>query len=211
MNGSEEKIQVRHHTVMDDEARQVARVYAEALFRAAEREGQADSVLGELDELVNGVFRADPGLELFFASASISRDRKAEVLRKAFEGRASAVLVHFLGVLNSHDRLGEVRAITAAYRHLHNRRGRRVVVQVRSAVPLTDEERERVREDIRTVGKVEPILEEKVEPELLGGLIIRIGDWVYDASVRTRLDTVRSELVERSSHAIASQRDRFGT
>jgi F-type H+-transporting ATPase subunit delta len=206
-----EQIQVRQQTVMDDEARQVARVYAEALYRAAERQNLAGEVLTELDELINGVFRRDPGLALFFASASIGRDQKEKALQTAFGGRATDVLVHFLKVLNHHDRLGMVRAIAEAYRNLHNRRSRRLVVQVSSAVPLTDDERNRVREDVRAVADVEAILEEKVDPELLGGLIIRVGDWVYDASVRTRLDTVRTELIERSSHGIASGRDRFGS
>ena len=211
MNGSEGQVQVHHHTVMDDEARQVARVYAEALYRAAERQGQADELLKELDDLVNDIFRRDPGLELFFASASIGRDRRAEAVRSAFSGRASDVLVHFLGVLNQHDRLGMIRPIAAAYRTLHNRRAHRVAVLVRSAVPLTDAERTRLCDDVRTVNHIEPLLEEKIEPELLGGLIIRIGDWVYDASVRTRLDTLRTQIIERSSHGIASGRDRFGS
>ena len=64
--------------------------------------------------------------------------------------------------------------------------------------------------EVVTVGQIEPLLEEKVEPELLGGLVVRIGDWVYDASVRTRLDEIRNQLIERSSHGIASGRDRFG-
>jgi F-type H+-transporting ATPase subunit delta len=205
-----EQPQVHHHTVMDDEARQVARVYADALYQAAERQGLAEEVLRELDELVNGVFRRDPGLEVFFASASIGRDRKAEVLRSAFTHRASDVFVHFLEVLNHHERLGLVRAVADAYRNLYNRRAHRVTVQVFSAVPLTDDERRRVCDDVRGVAHVEPILEEKVQPELLGGLVIRVGDWVYDASVRNRLDTVRDQLIERSSHGIASGRDRFG-
>jgi F-type H+-transporting ATPase subunit delta len=205
-----EQIQVRHQTVMDDEARQVARVYAEALYSAAERQGLAEELLRELDELVDGVFRRDPGLELFFASASIGRDRKAEAVRSAFAGRASEVFVNFLLVLNHHDRLGMIRAIAQAYRTLHNRRSRRVVVRVHSAVPLTDAERTRLCDDVRSVANIEPILEEQVDPEVLGGLVVRVGDWVYDASVRTRLDEVRTELIERSSHGIASGRDRFG-
>jgi F-type H+-transporting ATPase subunit delta len=205
-----EQPQVRHRTVMDDETRHVARVYAEALYRAAERQGQADTVLTELDELVHGVFGRDPGLEVFFASASIGRDRKAEVLRAGFAGRASDVFVQFLVVLNEHDRMGTTRAIAEAYRTLYNRRSRRIVVRVSSAVPLTDAERARVCDDVRGVVNFEPILEEKVEPDLLGGLVVRVGDWVYDASVRTRLDEVRTQLVEGSSHGIASGRDRFG-
>ena len=50
-----------------------------------------------------------------------------------------------------------------------------------------------------------------VEPELLGGLVVQVDDWVYDASVRTRLDILRKQLVERSSHAIQSGRDRFSS
>jgi F-type H+-transporting ATPase subunit delta len=209
MNSSEQKLQVRHQTVMDDETRQVARVYAEALYKAAAAANQTEEVLGELDDLVGGVFRRDPGLEVFFRSASISRDRKGAVLNKAVGGRASEVFVRFLGVLNHHERLGMIRPIATAYRNLYNRRARRIVVVARSAVPLTDDERRRLCEDVREVGQIEPLLEERVEPELLGGLVVHIGDWVYDASVRTRLDEIRNQLIERSSHGIESGRDRF--
>jgi F-type H+-transporting ATPase subunit delta len=48
-----------------------------------------------------------------------------------------------------------------------------------------------------------------VDPSLLGGLVVRTGDYVYDASVRTRLETIRKQLIERSSHEIQTGRDRF--
>ena len=57
---------------------------------------------------------------------------------------------------------------------------------------------------------LEAVFEEKVDPDILGGLIIRIQDWIYDASVRTRLGEVREQLVERSSHGIQGGRNRFG-
>jgi F-type H+-transporting ATPase subunit delta len=204
------EIQVRHRTVMDDEARHVARVYAESLFKAAEQSGQVEVVLGELGELVNGVFAQDPGAELFFASPAVARDRKEQAIRRAFEGKASATFVHFLLVLNHHDRLGMVRVIADAYRNLHDRKARRIPVHVRSAVPLTDAERHRIQEDIRAVGQLEPVLEETVDPDLLGGLVVRIRDWIYDTSVRTRLQAIRNQLIERSSHGIQRGRDRFG-
>lgn len=208
---SEIETQVRHRTVMDDEARHVARVYAEALYRAAEKNGAVEEVLGELESLVDDVFRRDPGLELFFASAAVGQDRKAHALAAAFGGRASATFLQFLEVLNAHERLDMLRAISQAFRTLNDRKAHRIVVHVRSAVPLTDAERDRLRADIRSVGKLEPILQETVDPDVLGGLIIRINDWVYDASVRTRLQSVRNQLVERSSHGIQSGRDRFRT
>jgi len=203
--------QVRHKTVMDDEGRHVARVYAEALYRAAEAKGKVEEVSAELDGVVNGVFRQDPGLELFFASAAVSRDRKAAAIEHAFSGQATDVFTRFLAVVNEHDRLDMLSGIAGAFRDLHQRRTRKLEVHVRSAVPLTDDERGRVIEDVRTVSGFEPILKETVDPEILGGLIVRVRDWVYDASVRTRIQAIRNQLLERSSHGIQSGRDRFGS
>jgi F-type H+-transporting ATPase subunit delta len=206
---SEPQQQIRHQTVLDDEARAVARVYAEALYRAAEQAGQLEEVLSDLETLVNEVFRQDPGLELFFASPAVGRERKRTAIAHAFEPRACSSFVQFLNVLNEHDRLNMLRPIATAFRNLFDRKRRRLLVQVQSAIPLTDAERDRVRSDIRAVIDLEPILEETVDPEILGGLIIRVGDWVYDASVRTRLQTIRNQLIERSSHGIQSGRNRF--
>jgi F-type H+-transporting ATPase subunit delta len=189
---------------MDDEARHVAKVYAEALYNAAEPAQQIGPVLEDFDALLNGVFKQDPGLELVMASAAIGRDRKSEMIRTAFEGRASDVFSRFLQVLNEHDRLDMVRAVGDAFRAMHDRRTRKLSVHVTSAVPLNDHERDRLRQDVREVAHFEPILIETIDPEVLGGLVIRIQDWVYDASVRARLQTVRSQLIERSSHGIPS-------
>jgi len=202
-----EQPQVRHKTVMDDEARQVGRVYAEALYQAAEKQNAADEVLEELTALVDGVFEQDPGLELFFSSPSVNREHKAAVIKSAFEGRANSVLIDFLNVLNNHDRLGMLQPIARAYKALHDRKARRIVVEVTSAIPLTDAQRDRLRDEVRTAtrAQVEPVLKEKIDPDVLGGLIVRAGDWVYDASVRTRLATIRNHLIERISHAVTSQ------
>ena len=206
---SEAQTQVRHRTVMDDEARHVSRVYAAALYRSAEKENQVEPVLDELEGVVRDIFDVDGGLELFFSSASIGRDRKGEVIRSAFEGRVSGVLRQFLDVLNEHDRLDMLRSVAAAYRTLYDKKTRRVVVHVTSAVALLDDERARVVEQVKNTSHMEPTLQETVDPDLLGGIIIRINDWVYDASVRTRLQAIRQQLIERSSHGIQSGRDRF--
>ncbi|MFO0841955.1 MAG: ATP synthase F1 subunit delta [Gemmataceae bacterium] len=133
------------------------------------------------------------------------------MIRKAFEGKSSPAFVRFLGVLNAHDRLDMLRPVRGAFRAIHDRKTHRLAVHVKSAVPLTDEERGRLIADVKSLGQLEPVLDEVVDPEILGGLIIRVNDWVYDASVRSRLQAVQSQLVERSSHGIQSGRDRFGS
>ena len=201
--------QPRHETVLDDATRHVARVYAEALLNAAAKNGRDADVLQELEALAGEVFARDPDFEAFLASAAIDRNRKAAVLRGAFEGRADELFVNFLLVLNEHDRLGALRAVAAVYRELYDERSGRMKVSVASAVPLTDEQQERLRRQLREQFQREPVLHTRVDPDLLGGLVVQVGDWVWDASVRTRLDEIRDQVIERSTHAIQSGRNRF--
>jgi F-type H+-transporting ATPase subunit delta len=200
--------QARHATVLDDDTRHVGRIYAEALYDAAQKQGQAAEILDELEALVE-VLNRQPRLELFLSSAAVGRERKAEALRRAFQGRASDVLTRFLYVLNEHDRLNVLRAVVVAYRDLHDRKSGRIRVRVESAVPLPDDQQERLRQELRQALGREPVLQTRIDPGLLGGLVVRVEDLVYDASVRSRLDNLRKQLIEKSSHEIQSGRNRF--
>src|SRR5262249_56818031 len=102
----------------DVTAQRVARVYAEALLRAAEQQGAVDAVHDELAELVDKVLKADPQLEEFLASSAVGRHEKAGILEKAFQGRTGEVFYHFLMVLNEHERLRLLRPIRTALRAL---------------------------------------------------------------------------------------------
>jgi F-type H+-transporting ATPase subunit delta len=206
-NGNE----VDHVPGPDIQAQGIARVYAEALLNAAEKAGQADGVIEALDSLVRDLYPAEPGLEAFLSSDAIGRDRKAQVIDRVFQGRSSDLFVNFLQVLNNHERLLLLRPILAALVDLHSERQKRVKVQVRSAVPLSNDERERLIRELRQNTNREPILETGVDPDLLGGLVVRVGDWLYDCSVKCRIDSLRNQLIERSHYEIQSRRDRFRT
>jgi F-type H+-transporting ATPase subunit delta len=197
--------------IADVSEQRVAQVYAEALLNAAEKRQQADAVYQELQSLVNEVFSRSPLVEAFLSSSAISRHHKAEVINQTFTPRAGELLCNFLLVLNEHERLGLLRPILAAYRQMRDERARRLRVQVASAAPLPDDQRERLQQELRETFHLEPILETRVDPDLLGGLLVQVGDWVYDASVRTQLETIRNQLIARSSHEIQSRRDRFST
>jgi F-type H+-transporting ATPase subunit delta len=201
----------RQRTVLDVGAQRVGKVYAESLLRAAEKHNQAPEVLEELESLVHDLFRRDPLIEAFLASTAIGHDRKEAALRLAFTGRASDVFLDFLLVLNKHDRLDLLRAIAAAYRDLFDQRAGRIRVHVQSAVALPDDQQDRLRQEIRSVFQKEPVLEARVNPDLIGGIVVRVGDWTYDTSVRTQLQRIRDQLIERSSYEIQSRRDRFSS
>jgi F-type H+-transporting ATPase subunit delta len=190
-------------------AQRIAKVYAEALLNAAQKQGQAEQVLAELESFIVDVFPAEPSLEAFLSSGAIGRDRKAPVIRDVFGPRASEIFTNFLLVLNHRGRLDLLRPILVAARDLADERARRVRVRVRSAVPLPDDQRDRLSKDLRTSLGLEPVLVTDVDPEILGGLVVQVGDWQYDSSIRTQLNTLRNQLIERSNYAIQSRRDRF--
>jgi len=131
----------QHHEVADVSAQRIARVYAEALYAAAEKQGQADEILGELEALVDDVLRRDERLRMLFGAA-VGRDVRRDAIAKAFDGRASPILVSFLQVLNGHERLVLVKPIARAYRELADEKARRVRVLVTTAVPLADDQRQ---------------------------------------------------------------------
>jgi F-type H+-transporting ATPase subunit delta len=188
------------HFEADVGALHVARVYAEALLDAAVKRNQVDQVLEELRELVAVVLEPNPQLADFFANKTISKEKKAELLQRVFPGRVSELLANFLLVLNDHERLDLIRPILHAYTDLTNARARRMIVQVQSAVPLLDHQRQRLADELRQAFRQEPVLQTAVDPDLLGGLVVRVGDWLYDASLRKRLETVRKRIIERGSH-----------
>jgi F-type H+-transporting ATPase subunit delta len=191
--------QIQHATVFDDATRHVARIYAEALLGAADKRQQTQEVLEQLEELVREVLAHDSAFALYLASAVIGREHKREALRRAFEGKVNDVLYHFLLVLNDHDRLDIIREVAVLMRDIYERRAGRMHVEVKSAIALDDEQRERLRRELRDKFHREPILSVRVDPELLGGLVVKVDDWVYDGSVRARLERIRTQLIEKGS------------
>ncbi len=195
----------------DVRSERIAKVYAEALYAAAEKAGQLDAALKEYESLVREILPADARMAVLFSVAAIGRYARADVLAKGFKDRASPTLYAFLQVLNSHERLELLRPIAFALREMYEDRARRVRVFVTSAVALSEDEVSKIADVIRHVMKLEPIMVPSVDPALLGGVKIRVGDKQYDASIRTRIENLKTQILTSSSHEIQSRRDRFSS
>ena len=189
--------------------RRVARVYAEALLDVAAQRDQADDIGQELEALVSEVFDGAPEVEATLGSPVVKRSVKTPLLATVFKGQVSDLLFNFLNVLNSKDRLSLVRHVSAAYRDLLDQRAKRLRVKVRSAVPLTDGQTEQLIQAIGQATGLDPVVSAQIDPALLGGMIVQVGDQVFDSSVRTRVESIRNQLLARSSYEVQAGRDRF--
>jgi F-type H+-transporting ATPase subunit delta len=196
---------------VDVGAQQVATIYARALLDAAEANGQTEAALSELDSFVSDVFGAAPKLEAVLGSALISADEKCALLDKALHGKASPLFLNFLKVVARHGRLDILRPIHQAAHALYDRMRNVVRVQVASATDLGNDLKLQLTDSVRRMLGGSPVLETEVHPELVGGLMMRVGDTVYDGSIANRLEKVRQQMIERSVHEIQSRRDRFSS
>jgi F-type H+-transporting ATPase subunit delta len=204
----------RAPSVFDSDVLRIARVYAASLLKAAEPKGLVDQLQESFDTLVGDPLRRsedanDPAA--LMASGAIPKTRKAQVIEDIFRGKTEDLFVNFLLVLNDHNRLSILRPVAAMYRELRDEYHKRVRVLVRSAVPLDDEQRERVKTLAADYFDLMPVLVEQVDPDLLGGIQLQVRDQMVDLSIRSRLETIKQQLIERSSHEIQRRRDRVGS
>lgn len=171
----------------------IARVYAETLFRAAERLGEVEAV----DESVrgfSGVLDASPEFRRFLAAPQIDAADKRELVADAFRDRVHPLLLRFLELVIGKRRERLLDEIVTAWGGLLDARANRQAATVTTAVAPDPETVARIHAALeRATGKT-IVLEQRVDPKLLGGLVVRAGDTVIDGSLRTRLDSLRLRL-----------------
>jgi F-type H+-transporting ATPase subunit delta len=179
----------------------VAVVYAEALHQLAEARGVADEVLEELRWLADQIGEK-PDLARFVSSPMIDAKERAASLDKMLRGKLSDTTVDGLQVINRKGRLAILPAIALAYADRHRDVRGMVDVEVVTAKAVSDGTKDRIRQALRTYTGSEPDLTIRVDPSLIGGIVIRVGDEKADASVKHKILTVRRLLEERSAREI---------
>lgn len=190
-------------TVSDTEMA-LARVYSTSMLELAQAQGQEESLGEELADLAAYLDEA-PDFSAYLASPMVDDDDRSRTLEHVFRGRASHLLVDSLQVLNRKGRLSILRSVAQAYQvELEELKGR-VFVQVRTAVPLTEEQRRQLAAALQRYTGKEVDLQELVDSGLLGGLVVRIGDEKIDASVSMRLRKLAEALSARASYEIRTR------
>lgn len=196
------------HVLEDPSAKGVARVYATAFLDAASS-AQNWHALEEFTSFQDDVLNPNPEFGRLLTSEAVRSDDKIALLDKTLQGRASEFFLNFLKVLARHERLNLLTLILSETWAEHEHRVGQKRVQVKSAVPLSDDQLKSIKERLHAVLNSEPILIPSVDEQLIGGLVIQVGDTVYDGSLKTQLKNLRQRLREGYLNEIQSGRDRF--
>ena len=171
------------------------RLYAKALFEAAEDSGRVEAVQRDLGEFADAV-EASPELSAFLANPQVDPAAKVGVLGELSEG--SDELVHnFLRLIASKGRAGQIPGIRDEFQALVDRAQGRVAVELTTAFELSDDEAATIVAQIEQSSGRKVEATRKVDPELVGGMILQAGSLRVDASVRGRLERLRHELATR--------------
>ncbi len=171
----------------------IARVYAAALYQAAEEEGRVERVRHDLAEFVKAT-ESSSTLRRFFVAEEILDVRKKEALLELTEG-GDELVRNFLRLLVDKNRETELEGAYRAFVELVEQAQGLIHVEVVTAVPLTPALQEALRAKIESSLKKTVELTLTVDKEILGGLRLRIGDRIADASVRHRLEQLRELLI----------------
>jgi F-type H+-transporting ATPase subunit delta len=199
----------KHDTVFDTGQQYLGSVYAKALLASSEDVGETEAVMAGLQSLVDDVLEQAAGLESTLSSPRVPFEAKEKMLDAAFAGKAAPTLLTFMKVLCRRGRFSCLRAILKAARKQYNDLRGRIEVQVSTADPLSAKDLEATTQQLRRSLGRDVDVQVKIDPDLIGGIVIRVGDTVYDGSLANRLKQLRKDMVANSTQQIRGELDRF--
>jgi len=194
---------------MDVTVEQLARVYAKAFLGAIAKLPNVDDLVEELNSLVTDVLDRYPQLEQTLESSLVSAEQKEHILDRALSKSASPALLNFLKIVARHGRLELLRTIARQVAKLHQERSGRADVEIRVAAELAGDVLDHIRARIQKALNMQPIINVTVDPSLVGGIVVRVGDRLFDGSLRTQLENIRHAMIDRATERIETQPETF--
>jgi F-type H+-transporting ATPase subunit delta len=176
---------------------EIAEVYGRSLYDVATERGQQDEVREQLGQFADAM-QSDRDLAVFFFSPYFSTQEKKDALKRAVEG-ASETISNFLELLIEKHRMPAIFRIRRVVDGLWERENKILPVQISTATKLDDSVVRSIGDRIsqETGQKIE--LTTHVEPDILGGIVLRVGNSILDASIRNRLETLRRQVARGSA------------
>ena len=175
-------------------AKLISKTYGDALFELALEENRIDDYVAEVDAMLT-IFRDNPELSKLLNHPKISKEEKITVVGQIFEGKISKELLGLINMIVEKDRNNAMEDIFKYFIDRVKEYKNIGVAKVTSAIELSDAQKAQVEKRLlETTGYVKFEISYDVDKDLIGGMVIRIGDRVVDSSIRTRLYELTKEL-----------------
>ena len=173
---------------------EIASVYARSLFEVAQEQGKLDDVREQLGEFADAL-DSNQEMQVFFFSPYFSTPEKEDGLAKVVTG-AEPMVENFLKLLIEKHRMPTVFAVRRVFDELWRQENKLLPVEITSAIELDKTTVKQIGDRIgeETGQKIE--LSERVDPDILGGLVVCVGNSIIDASIRSRLDSLRKQVAK---------------
>jgi ATP synthase F1 delta subunit len=171
-----------------------AHVYAEALFEVAREKGKLDAIREQLAQFADAL-DGNHDLQVFFFSPYFSSAEKSDGAKRAIAG-ADPEFVNFLELLIEKRRMTEIFRIRRQFEELWKRENRHIDVTVTSAVELDPAVVSKIGEEIERQTGQQVDLASRVNADILGGVVLQVGNMVLDASIRNRLEKLRKSVAQ---------------
>jgi ATP synthase F1 delta subunit len=175
----------------------IAKVYARSLFEVARESGKLDQVREQLGQFVDAL-NENRELAVFFFSPYFSISEKQDALGRVLVG-AEEIFVNFLELLIEKHRMPVIFRIRHAFEQLWEEANRTLPVEITSAIELDEGTTESLARQIAERADRKVKLATRVDPEILGGLVVRVGNAILDASIRNRLEQLRRQVAQGAS------------
>ena len=173
---------------------EIASRYGQALFDVAESKEITSQTTAELAEL-QAVIKEQPDLLVFFASPQITNEAKNEMLH-GLQTNASQLVNDFLQMLFDYGRIQNVSEIIDEFNRLNDDKNGTVRVRVTTAIKLDDEQKAKISAKFaQVVGANKVVLEPVVDEKIIGGVVLRSQDNIYDGSVKSKIDKIKRLLL----------------
>lgn len=170
------------------------RRYALALYEIAREENKVDEVLQELRD-IRTLLRENKEISVIIDNPEISKDEKKRFLKEILDGRVSQMVVSFICILIEKGRMANFTEKLEQYYAIYLEEHNTVKVLVKSAIELTDEERERLHKKLELKYKKNVILTCKIDKLLIGGLFVKVGNEVIDGTIANRYNEIKSLMI----------------
>lgn len=174
----------------------VEKTYAAALLEIAYEDGNAPEIDGELSQIAE-IFGDNPEFMDILCAPDVADTEKTGLLSSVFGGRVTDTVLDFMCLLAVKGRIGRFAPIAREYRRGYYERAGIAEAMVTTAVPLGAKERAALKEKLEKKYSKRLIITEKVEPAIIGGVVVKIGDELLDGSVRTRLASMKQQIEEK--------------